>query len=58
VPNRRRDLVEITASELDCRGSDPAVHLLRRAGADNGSAAARAMAPVCALRRVSCLDGN
>src|ERR1700736_2581699 len=38
VPNRRRDLVEITASELDCRGSNPAVHLLWRAGADNGSA--------------------
>src|SRR5258705_12099845 len=38
VQNRRRDLVEITASELDYRRPDPAVHLLRCAGADNGSA--------------------
>src|SRR5258706_2400656 len=38
VPNCRRDLVEITTSEFDCRRSDPAVHLLRRAGADDGSA--------------------
>src|SRR3984893_18264102 len=38
VPNCRRDLVEITTRELDCRGSDPAIHLLWCTRADNGSA--------------------